>query len=157
MTGVSVRPATNSDVEAIQRVGLLTWPPAYLPISNASYVLANLQAWWTAESVRESIVSYTTLVAEDDGAVVGTTTLGEFEGDSVVWKIYVLPDRQGTGVGQALMDAALKSVSADRDVLIEFVEGNERARAFYEKNGFRHERSEPGEHGTTTIWYRLQR
>jgi GNAT superfamily N-acetyltransferase len=151
---VEIRRATAADVEAIRRVGLLTWPAAYLPFTNADHVMANLERWWSADAVRRSIGSGTTLVADDDGHVVATSTLGTWDGTPVVWKIYVVPERQGTGLGRTLLTATLDLVPPGQDVLIEFVRGNERARALYESLGFVPEREEPGEHGTTTCWYR---
>ena len=49
-----------------------------------------------------------------------------------LWAINVLADHHGTGVAQALLDAAL----GDDDAYLWVVEGNERAQSFYRRNGF---------------------
>lgn len=156
MTAVEVRRADEHDIAAIQRIGLRTWPDTYLPITGADYVITNLGKWWTSESVRFSILEEVTLVALVDGNVVGTATLGGDGGEVVIWKIYVMPSTQGSGIGTALMCELLQAAPQDRDVLVEFVDGDEHARRFYERFGFEPDRTEPGEYATTTVWYRRQ-
>lgn len=154
---MTVRRATADDVEAIREVALLTWPPTYLPFTSPDHVMAGLARWWSRDAVAASVRDDVTFVAEHDGTVVGTATLGTWGDDHVLWKIYVVPSRQGTGTGSALMRAVLDAAPPGRDLLLDVVHGNDRARAFYERLGFTHERDEPGEHGTTTAWMRLRR
>lgn len=148
---LEIRPAILDDVQSIQEIGLLTWPPTYLPFTSPEYVLANLNSWWSETAVRESIMTDTTLVALDEERTVGTCTIGEFEGDAVIWKIYVLPSEHGKGVGAALMSAAIEFIGP-RDVRLEFVKGNGNALKFYERFGFQHDFEEDPGDGTTTVW-----
>lgn len=70
-----------------------------------------------------------TYVAEDDGRVVGFTSL---IGDEV-GAIFVLPELHGKGLGRALMDSASKG----KDFLeVEVFEKNNIGRPFYESYGF---------------------
>jgi len=48
-------------------------------------------------------------------------------------KLYARPQALGTGVGQALLDAAV----GDDAAYLWLVDGNTRAAAFYRRNGFR--------------------
>lgn len=148
---LEVRPATLNDVQSIQEIGLLTWPPTYLPFTSPDYVLANLNSWWSESAVRESIMVDTTLVALEAGRAIGTCTIGEFEGDAVIWKIYVVPSAHGQGIGAALMRAALEHIG-QREVRLEFVKGNDHASNFYERFGFRFDFEEDPGDGTTTVW-----
>lgn len=84
---VTVRRADSSDIPAVQAIGLLTWPATYLPFTSPNYVLANLNSWWTESAVRQTIEEDATFVACDGEQVLGTVTIGEFEGDAVIWKI----------------------------------------------------------------------
>lgn len=154
MSHISTRPATLNDVSDIQTVGLLTWPATYLPFTDPDYVITNLNTWWTAEAVRTSVIEDITLVAILGSEVVGTLTLGEFEGEPVVWKIYVLPAVQGRGVGTALMEEALNQTGPNRSVRIEFVKGNDAAERFYARMGFKFDFQEEAGDGTTTVWLR---
>ena len=81
------------------------------------------------------------LVAKDGDRVVGFVGYGHHGPEDPemgeVFALYVLPEYQGTGVGQRLMDAALEKLSAFPHLCLWAVKGNERAIRFYEKNGFR--------------------
>lgn len=93
---ITVRRAESEDIAGIQSVGLLTWPATYLPFTSPEFVLANLNSWWSEDAVRSSVEEDTTFVACEGESILGTLTLGEFEGEAVIWKIYVLPALQGT-------------------------------------------------------------
>jgi ribosomal protein S18 acetylase RimI-like enzyme len=153
-TDVSVRTASPDDVEGIQSVGVLTWPPTYLPFTSPEYVVQNLYRWWSAESVLRSIEQATTLVLLVDGRICGVSVLGSYDGAPVIWKIYVLPELHGRGLGARLMKATLGAAAAGEDVLIELVDGNQRAETFYRAFGFESDHEEDGELGTRTIWLR---
>ena len=154
MNDILIRTATTGDISAIQVVGLLTWPATYLPFTDPEYVITNINSWWTAEAVRTTVVEETTFVATAESEVVGTLTLGEFEDEPVIWKIYVLPKMQSRGVGAALMNEALNAVGSDQDVRIEFIKGNDHAQSFYARMGFRFDFEEETEDGPTTVWLR---
>lgn len=83
------------------------------------------------------IADTVTLVVECAGDLVGMGNLDLRPDPAVIWKLYVRPDAQGTGVGGALMDALLEALPPDRDtVTIEYMDGNDRAAAFYARKGF---------------------
>jgi len=86
-----------------------------------------------------------TLVALDGDALVGFANAGPYRnkdgetlGGGEVYAIYADPTRLGTGVGYALMNAAVRWLAA-RDlapVRLWMLAGNARALAFYERYGF---------------------
>lgn len=153
---VTVRRAVAADVDAVRAVGHAAWPPTYGPLYGDAYVAEGLARWWSEEAVLRSIEKNRTYVAERDGAAVGTATVGELDGVPVLWKIYVRPDDQGGGVGSALLAAVLADLPPGR-LILERVEGNERAAGFYESRGFREFRRDaperPGEPGL--VWMEL--
>lgn len=73
-------------------------------------------------------------LAEADGVVVGVLGLGPDE----LHALYVHPDWWGRGVGRALLDRAhaLLAETCEEAELTVLVE-NDRARRFYERNGWR--------------------
>lgn len=82
-------------------------------------------------------VALGTVVAEQDGVLVGFASVGRSPGaDSVrpieLWSIYALTQTHGTGVGFALLDAVLSDAPAQVWLAAE----NARATAFYAKHGF---------------------
>ncbi|NEA37121.1 GNAT family N-acetyltransferase [Streptomyces sp. SID13031] len=89
-----------------------------------------------------------------DERVVGMVGLGR-EGDFwVMWKLYVLPEYQGKGIGKALLDGAIAALPAGTSrLLLDVLVTNEPAIGFYRKNGFGAARSTPDrELGDELIW-----
>lgn len=79
---------------------------------------------------------------------VADTTLAEVDGDLAgfvmvvadeVEQVYVAAPHRGTGVAEVLLDEAVRRVAADghAEAWLAVVEGNARARRFYERRGWR--------------------
>ena len=81
------------------------------------------------ESIRRDILEGKTYVICQRGAIVGTGTI---DGDSIS-RVYVLPERQGTGVGSALMDALEQKVIQNHGSVR--VDASLPAAEFYRKRG----------------------
>jgi GNAT superfamily N-acetyltransferase len=80
-------------------------------------------------------------VAEIDGLVVGFT-FGQVEGEQPELKaIHVLAQQHGAGIGQALHDRMVEEFRSwgSTRAHLWVVDGNERAQAFYRRNGWRHD------------------
>src|SRR4051794_6066167 len=75
----------------------------------------------------------TTLVAEEDGRIVGLAAV------DACWLggFYVLPELWGSGIADELHDAALATVPDCPEIRLWTLEANHRARRFYEKRGWR--------------------
>jgi ribosomal protein S18 acetylase RimI-like enzyme len=82
---------------------------------------------WIADGL---IPGRETWVAEAEGQVVAMLALD----DAGIDQLYVLPTAQGNGIGRALVDLA-KARRPEGLQLYTF-QVNERARRFYERNGF---------------------
>ena len=81
------------------------------------------------------------VVAEADGEILGVGQRGRSGADHVVYKLYVHPQHRGRGLGPQLLDALTRQLPANVDRLyIEHFVANERAGAFYEREGFTVER-----------------
>ena len=76
-------------------------------------------------------------IAVEGDVVHGVSEVGEYNGDLVMWKLYVLPGSQRQGVGQLLLET-VKQVAArrGRSLVTEYVAGNTRAGEFYRSHGF---------------------
>jgi len=153
----AIRPATAADVPDMQALGQVVWPVTYEHFAGADHVAANLAAWWTAEALTASLAeSAAVLVAVDGARVVGLVEVGEYDGDPVMWKLYVHPDRHGEGIGSALLAAALAALPAESAPLrTEYTAGNEPAGRWYAARGFV-ETSREGTPGVLqTVWLQL--
>ena len=152
---VEVRPATDADVAAIHEVGRATWPPTY-GFAGDEYVARGLATWWSDDAVRRSLASTRTLVAVSDGTVIGVGNVDLVREPATIWKLYVVPAAQGLGAGSALI-RALVELAAGATVTLEYVDGNDRAAAFYARHGFREVRRQPPAHDgwPETVWMEL--
>jgi ribosomal protein S18 acetylase RimI-like enzyme len=132
-----VRRAEPGDAEAVREVGLRTWPVAYDGMVGPEFLEQGLAEWWSPEAVLRGIERGITLVAVDGDDVVGMTGLGQEDGYWVMWKLYVLPEHQGRGIGRALLDGAAAALPPGTDrLLLDVLKANEPAIRFYRANGF---------------------
>jgi ribosomal protein S18 acetylase RimI-like enzyme len=140
-----IREAAPEDAGAIARVHVDSWRGAYrecLPADLlASLSVERRRAFWegTLASSDASV-----LVADAGGEVVGFVSVGPSrseEGNAELYAIYVEPERFGTGVGRALMDAAVERMRERgyREATLWVLDGNERAERFYRIAGWRRE------------------
>jgi [ribosomal protein S18]-alanine N-acetyltransferase len=86
------------------------------------------------------------LVVEDAGRVIGYGGIAMLAGDAHVMGLAVVPDRQGEGIGAALLDALLVA-AADAgcaDATLEVRPSNEPARRLYRAAGFEESGRRPG-------------
>ncbi len=140
---VTVRQAEPGDAEALAHLHLDVWDDAYTGLMPQS-ILDDRRAR-VAERVRswEEILAGpepTWLAVDDDGALIGFAHAGPGrdndlaeEIDTELKALYVRAAWWGTGVGYALFETALGDRAAYAWVLAD----NERALAFYRRQGFR--------------------
>src|SRR5690606_834784 len=118
-----VRGATVEDAAAIARVHIESHRQAY--VASGLIPRAALRAWpeaaraeyWRAFAGLDPRPDGTVVVAEVGGEIVGFAAAGPSLDDDLVggWQlyaIYLLESAQGTGLGQALIDAALDGRAA---------------------------------------------
>jgi ribosomal protein S18 acetylase RimI-like enzyme len=148
---------TREDLPAVQRILLETWLDAYGPFIpraditgylNTHYSLPKLEALFADPDV-------TGLVAELDGAVAGYAKLYQARAEQRFYmhQLYVLPSKQGFGLGRCLMACAeecAREVAADRIWLGVMVK-NTQAVAWYKKMGYTVTETAPFVMGSTTV------
>jgi GNAT superfamily N-acetyltransferase len=145
---LAVRAMTEADIDAVATVHVRTWQAGYAGIMPDA-VLDTLDPAVNASRRRAAppVAGARTLVAEEDGAIVGFTSFGPYriqgrdgEYDPAIgelYAIYVTPGRWGTGAGRALMTACRDALAADGypEFRLWVLEANDRARRFYERAG----------------------
>ena len=154
VVNVMVRPAVEADLDGIIAVGHGTWPTTYEPIAGADFVAMGLAKWWSAEAIRPLITRGRVTVAEVDGEVVGVVAAGPHDGRLVLWKLYVLPDFQGRGIGARLLERVVEGARGlYPEIRAAYLDGHLTARGFYEHKGFVELEREPGSGGLPdTVW-----
>jgi len=146
------RDARDDDVAAICGFGEAHIRPHYAPLIGAEAAAAQVRDWWHEAYVGAAVARGLVVVAEADGQVVGVGQRGRSGQDHVVYKLYVDPRYRGRGLGPRLIDALTRQLPADADRLyIEQFAGNDRAGAFYEREGFAVERVEPSPTGDPAL------
>jgi GNAT superfamily N-acetyltransferase len=117
-----------------------------------------LAKWWTEDATIPAIRSGRVTVAEVDGGVVGIASVGPHEDYLVLWKLYVLPEYQGKGIGSALVESVVAAATGvHREIRISYLEGNTLAEAFYRGKGFVEINRESGGEGIPeSIWMQLE-
>ena len=145
MPEVTVRRAGPEDAADVARVQVTGWHEAYtgrMPQSILDRLdVERATGWWRRVIVggTDGEIPGEVWVAERDGVVIGFASAGASRDDDPqqdqreLYAIYVLAEHYGSGAGQALLDAAIGRSAASLWVL----QDNPRARAFYERNGFR--------------------
>jgi ribosomal protein S18 acetylase RimI-like enzyme len=150
---VTVRPATDEDVPAITAIGHRTWQATYEPFAGADYVAKGLARWWSQDVIRAALGG--TLVAENGaGSVIGMASCSPSDDALIIWKLYVLPEAQGSGAGSALLRRVITDAGHRyRSVRLEYLDGNDRAAGFYARNGFRYlKRESDPDGGPDSVW-----
>jgi ribosomal protein S18 acetylase RimI-like enzyme len=142
---ITIRPATAADLSSVGEVHARARGEAYrdiVPAVALQAVSASAMAqWWEQRWSYERETHRMTVAQTADGAVAGFTYVGPSRttGTGELYAIHVDPDRQGGGIGRALMEKALDSLGdlgASRAVLWVLAE-NATARRFYERGGWR--------------------
>ncbi|WP_067429469.1 GNAT family N-acetyltransferase [Nocardioides jensenii] len=137
MSQSTIRRASAADGPALAALHLDVWDDGYAGLV-AQAILDARRAEPAADRVRrwqERLASTETWVAEDGQGLVGFASAGagrDGAGARELMALYVRARVYGTGVGHALMRAAL----GDDPAYLWVLAGNERALRFYERQGF---------------------
>ncbi len=154
--GPVVREATHDDVTAICRFGEAHIRSHYAPLIGPAAADEQVRHWWNQPGVAAAVAAGLVVVAEDDGQLVGVGQRGQRGDTPVVYKLYVHPAKRGRGVGPRLLDALIGQLHDHAGRLsIEHFAANERAGAFYEREGFTVDRIEPspsGDPALAVVW-----
>jgi GNAT superfamily N-acetyltransferase len=161
---VTIRRATTEDAGEIAAVQIVTWRAAYAGLVPAAHLkalsLENRTKTWRrllpengrADSPKvaddrppDDELTATWVATDAGGMVVGFADAGLTRDTDAVGHIgelraiYVLPEAWGTGVGHTLHERAVEWLRQRRYVTASLwvLEGNARARQFYERHGWR--------------------
>ena len=157
--------ARRDDLFAVSRVYEESWRRAYRGLLPQEYLDSLPAGNWVPylkQAGRES------LILLDGDSVIGAagccaSRVPELAGWGEIASIYLLPEYWGKGWGKLLFSAAVEQLEAMgcRKLFLWVLEGNQRARAFYERMGFRpsgiDRDDELGGRPVREIQYRLER
>ena len=154
---LQIRRWTPEDLPSIQRLLLETWLDAYSPFIPREDVTAYLHQQYSLAKLEALLADtdVTGLLAELDGAVAGYAKLYDARSEQRFYlhQLYILPAKQGLGIGHRLMACAEKRAlesGADRLWLGVMVK-NARAVAWYGKMRYVVMQTAPFVMGSTTV------
>jgi GNAT superfamily N-acetyltransferase len=147
-----VRDAERDDVVAICRFGERHIRPHYAPLVGAAAADEQVRRWWNQTHIGAAVAEGLVVVAEAAGQLLGVGQRGRSGADHVVYKLYLHPQHRGRGLGPQVLGALIRQLPADADRLsVEHFVANERAGAFYEREGFTVQRIEPSDTGNPAL------
>ncbi len=145
-----IRPATQDDIPAIATLHIEGWKAAYGGLVDQAYleslsVEQRIRDWQNWMSAGESEV----FLAEEEGRPAGFVVIGRTKtpppGSSPIrpshsgeiYALYLHPDFWRKGIGTALIKHAACELKARKhsSICLWVLDGNARAKAFYEKMG----------------------
>ena len=133
----------REEAEAVGGIYAASWKAAYRGIVPQAYLDELSGDRWAA---RLSDSPYRSYVLLENGRYAGTSSLTpardeDMAGWGEIISLYLLPEYFGKGCGKALMEFDIRTLGeAGFDKLYLWaLEENGRARAFYERCGFRHD------------------
>jgi GNAT superfamily N-acetyltransferase len=138
---MDVRQATEADAEAIETIRVHGWRVAYrhvYPADDLDALPIDASRWLARLASPPD--GWTTVVADEQGRVLGFATVGPSRDEDAVgelYAIYVEPADWSTGAGRALLARAEQLLAAEYDEATLWVlDENPRARRFYEAGGW---------------------
>ena len=141
MPNLLIRPATADDAEELVRANEAAWNAGMAQVVDKK--LAELAPFeGRVARYREGIAAVPAgmrlWVAEREGRIVGHATVVVDKTRGELSALYVVPEEWGSGVAAALHDEALVSMHelGAAEATLWVVEGNIRARRFYEREGW---------------------
>ena len=144
MTGIEIRPARDGDAPSLAHVWNDSWHAGHAHLDPEAAAFRDLP-YFQARIGSGPDLQYM-IVATIEGEIAG---FSRWEGDGIA-QVFVAPDHFRKGIGEALLrkaETALKD-AGHKTIWLHCQEGNDHARAFYEKHGWRVTRTFDTETGT---------
>ncbi|OLP16009.1 hypothetical protein BST81_23410 [Leptolyngbya sp. 'hensonii'] len=136
-----IRPATLTDIAAIQKIAHQSWVHTYEGIIPDEVQAQAIATWYSTPALQVAITSGQSvfLVAEAEEQIIGFAQfVCRLNGVAELSRIHIMPENQGVGIGTALVDLGLHAVQKMglRTVMVAVEAMNAKARSFYERRGF---------------------
>ena len=134
-----IRHMRPTDVDAVAALISASWVSTYGPLMGAERAATesakkHQPAMIAADMTRKHSESFVAIA--DDGAVIGYAYAMVAKG--VLWldRLHVVPAYRGQGAAAGLLHAVILNYVGDASISLEVLKGNDRAIAFYAREGF---------------------
>lgn len=137
-SALTIRRATPTDIPTIQHLSRVIWPVAYGAILSADQIAYMLELMYSSTSLLKQMEEHEFILCHDADEPIGFASFSHV-GENVfkLHKIYILPERQGKGVGRFMVEHILRAIQEKGGVALDLnVNRHNPARFFYERLGF---------------------
>jgi diamine N-acetyltransferase len=136
-----IRPADLDDINTIGFLAQQIWPEAYREILSPEQLKYMLKLIYSPKSLRRQMVDdhHQFLIIEQADEPIGFASWSSTDDPGVykLHKIYVLPGRQGKGLGRTLLQFIFDTIRPEGAARLRLnVNRFNKARHFYERMGF---------------------
>jgi ribosomal protein S18 acetylase RimI-like enzyme len=141
-TNIFIRPADLEDINTIGFLAQQIWPETYGDILSIDQLRYMLALFYSPVALRRQMAEdkHSFLIVEEEEEPIGFASWspGGGPGRYKLHKLYVLPGRQGKGLGNAMLNYIFEDIRPlGAKTLRLNVNRNNKARLFYEKIGFK--------------------
>ncbi|MDX5419777.1 MAG: GNAT family N-acetyltransferase [Hymenobacteraceae bacterium] len=141
MSNYTIRKATTADIPIINRLATAIWEPTYRPILSQEQISYMFEMIYIPEALQQQMQDgQTFLLLQDGDEPLGFASYSVKDESEKVYKlnkIYLLPNRQGEGLGKLLLDSVEAKVSELGARYLDLnVNRYNKAKSFYERCGY---------------------
>lgn len=138
---LSIRPGDLEDINTIGFLAQQIWPDTYRNILSPEQMQYMMNLFYSPASLRGQMVEehHQFLIVEQEEEAIGFASWSAITEPGIfkLHKIYVLPGRQGKGLGRALLQFIFDAIRPEGATSLRLnVNRHNKARQFYERMGF---------------------
>lgn len=141
MSDLSFRAASSADIPLLRDLADRVWRPSYANMLAPAQIDYMLGRMYAADVIAAEMArGMRWVVVDETGRPAGYLSLSATpHGDAELHKLYLLPEHQGAGLGQAVLRHALavSAAAGSRRITLRVNKGNARALRSYARAGFR--------------------
>jgi ribosomal protein S18 acetylase RimI-like enzyme len=137
---VTIERLREVDIPQAKAVVTQTWQATYRDLLPPQVIDEALRTWYAEERLREQARDpriYFAVYRDQRGEIVGVVTSRKVDNETVsIGRLYVLPERQGQGIGTRLLEEGINAFPEAKSVTLQVEEANLRTIAYYKRHGF---------------------
>ncbi len=139
---LSIRPGDLDDINTIGFLAQQIWPETYGKIISPEQMQYMMDLFYSPASLRSQMLDdhHQFVIVEQDEEAIGFASWGVIVNETGVFKlhkIYVLPGRQGKGLGRTVLQFIFDTIRQEGAIGLRLnVNRYNKAKQFYERMGF---------------------
>jgi ribosomal protein S18 acetylase RimI-like enzyme len=140
-SGISFREAGYNDIDTIRDLMYQVWPQTYAPIIPQEQIDYMIEWMYSKTSLLQQIKDghhYWIITMNNVPCGYGSFSRTDNWHTYKIHKLYIVEDKQRTGLGAALLEKFLQIIRSDHGKFIQLQVNRENSKAlqFYQKHGF---------------------